>query len=87
MAQNAEPSGFGVILRGLREAKELTQTQLADSAGMHRQAIAKLERGEREPQWPTVIALAKALGVTCEAFTGAAKAKAAKSAKKAGGRK
>ncbi len=35
---------------------------------MHRQGIAKLEIGEREPTWATVRTLAKALGVTCMAF-------------------
>jgi hypothetical protein len=30
--------------------------------------IAKLERGEHEPAWPLVLALADALGVDCTAF-------------------
>jgi hypothetical protein len=35
---------------------------------LHRQGIAKLENGEREPAWGTVRALAKALGVNCSEF-------------------
>jgi hypothetical protein len=35
---------------------------------MHRQGIAKLEAGEREPAWATVRTLAKALAVNCLAF-------------------
>jgi hypothetical protein len=31
--------------------------------------VAKLERGVQEPAWPLVLALAKALGVNCLAFT------------------
>jgi transcriptional regulator with XRE-family HTH domain len=42
--------------------------QLAEKAGLHRQGIAKLENGEREPAWGTVRALARALGVSCSAF-------------------
>lgn len=61
---------FGPRLRVLREAAGLTQAQLAEGAGLHPQAVVKLERGEREPAWATVLALAEALGVDCLAFTG-----------------
>jgi transcriptional regulator with XRE-family HTH domain len=59
---------FGHRLRELREAAGMTQIQLAERSGMHRQGIAKLELGEREPTWATVQALAAALGVDCTAF-------------------
>jgi transcriptional regulator with XRE-family HTH domain len=59
---------FGPRLRELREGAGLTQAQLAARAGMHRQGVVKLERGEREPAWGTVLALMKALGVPCTAF-------------------
>lgn len=62
-------SGFGGRLRTLREGAGLSQQQLADQAGCHRFTVAKLERAEQEPAWPLVLALAEALGVTCEAFT------------------
>ena len=61
-------TGFAGRLRLLREAAGLTQQQLADKAGLNRHGLAKLEQGVGEPHWPTVITLAKALGVTCEAF-------------------
>lgn len=64
------PTGFGARLRELREAKGLSQQKLADEAGCHRFTVAKLERGEQEPAWPLVLALSKALGVDCLAFTG-----------------
>jgi transcriptional regulator with XRE-family HTH domain len=67
MGMNTE-SSFARRLRELRETVGLTQHQLAERAGMHRQGIAKLENGEREPTWATVRTLAKALGVTCMAF-------------------
>jgi transcriptional regulator with XRE-family HTH domain len=56
-------------LRELREQAGLTQKQLGQQAGMSERAIAQWERGIREPGWSNIIALAKALGVTCEAFT------------------
>ncbi len=59
---------FGRLLRTLRQAAGLTQKQLAERSGLHTQAIVKLERGERQPAWATVITLAGALGVTCLAF-------------------
>jgi transcriptional regulator with XRE-family HTH domain len=63
-----QPTGFAGRLKQLREAARLTQEQLADLAGMHKFGVAKLEQGLREPAWPTVLALAKALGVNCLAF-------------------
>jgi transcriptional regulator with XRE-family HTH domain len=59
---------FGLRLKELREAAGLTQAQLAERAGLHRQGIVKLERGEREPAWGTVLALVEALGVSCDEF-------------------
>jgi transcriptional regulator with XRE-family HTH domain len=59
---------FGPRLRELRERAGLTQVQLAEKAGLHPQGVIKLERGEREPAWGTVLALMDALGVSCQAF-------------------
>src|SRR5688500_3467297 len=61
-------SGFGVRLKAVREESGLTQKQIGDSAGVHPNTIAKLERGEQEPAWPIVLALAEALGVEVTAF-------------------
>lgn len=59
---------FAGRLRELREARGLSQAQLAEVAGMHRFGVAKLEQGVREPAWATVIALAAALGCTPNDF-------------------
>ncbi len=64
----AKPSAFGARLRQLRIEAGLSQQALAQLAGLHRFGVAKLERGEREPAWSSVLALAKALGVSCAAF-------------------
>jgi transcriptional regulator with XRE-family HTH domain len=64
----SKASHFGRNLRELRERSGLTQAQLAERAGLHPQGVVKLERGEREPAWATVVALAEALDVDCRAF-------------------
>ena len=60
---------FNQRLKELREAAGLTQAQLAERAGLHRMGGAKLEQGQREPAWPTLQALASALGVGVDAFS------------------
>jgi transcriptional regulator with XRE-family HTH domain len=66
------PTGFGGRLRALRERAGLTQRELADKAGCNPFTVAKLEGGFQEPAWPLVLALARALGVSCAAFDGEA---------------
>jgi DNA-binding XRE family transcriptional regulator len=63
------PTWFAGRLRELREKAGLTQEQLAERAGVKRDAVARWESGRREPGWSNVLALCAALGVTCEAFT------------------
>lgn len=54
--------GFGGLLRTLREARALTQDELAERAGVTVKAVGALERGERRRPYPhTVRALADAL--------------------------
>jgi transcriptional regulator with XRE-family HTH domain len=60
--------GFHLRLKRLREAAGLTQGELAERAGMSKGGVANLEQGIRRPEWDTVQALAKALGVDCRAF-------------------
>jgi transcriptional regulator with XRE-family HTH domain len=59
---------FAVRLRYVRAAAKMTQRELADRSGVHRQTIAQLELGTREPTWYTVQLLADALGVDCSVF-------------------
>jgi transcriptional regulator with XRE-family HTH domain len=59
---------FGPRLQELRTAKGWTQQQLADAAGLAVGVVRKLERRENKPTWETALALADALGVSCEAF-------------------
>ena len=65
---NESMKQFAKKLKAVREAKGMTQQQVADAAGIHRLSVAKLEQGVHEPTWATVQALAAALGVDCTAF-------------------
>jgi transcriptional regulator with XRE-family HTH domain len=52
----------------LRAEAGLTLAELAARANTHLRGLAKLESGARQPQWPTVLDLAGALGVQVTAF-------------------
>jgi transcriptional regulator with XRE-family HTH domain len=67
---------FGDRLRELRELKGLSQQELADKAGLTRAGVAQFETGRRRPMWESVLALGKALGVSCQAFTTPAESRA-----------
>jgi DNA-binding XRE family transcriptional regulator len=55
-----------MTLKDLRESKEYTQTELAAGCGVTSQAVYAWERGEYEPSFIKVRAMAKFLGVTVE---------------------
>jgi transcriptional regulator with XRE-family HTH domain len=61
-------TGFATRLRELRESAGLTQRELAERSGLHLGGLTKLEQGDREPAWSTVLDLAGALGVEVSAF-------------------
>lgn len=55
---------FGQALRDLRQARGLTQENLAFEAGLERVFISMLERGVRQPTFTTILKLAAALECT-----------------------
>ncbi|MCI0456762.1 MAG: helix-turn-helix domain-containing protein [Gemmataceae bacterium] len=59
---------FGSALKRLREAAGLSQMDLASRAGLNLFTVSKIEQGTRDPSWATACALAKALGVSLDAF-------------------
>jgi len=54
---------FQATLKQLRTKRGLTQEELAEAAGLSRDAIVRLERGDRQPRFGTLNALADGLGV------------------------
>ncbi len=62
---------FRKALKTLREAKGLTQGELAERAGLHRVYVTQLEIGvETNPTLDTLERLAKALGVPASELLG-----------------
>ncbi len=54
---------FGANLLRVRQARRLSQENLAERAGIHRTQISMLETGRRQPMLETLIRLAAALEV------------------------
>lgn len=59
---------FGQKLRDLRRAAGYTQQQLAEKAGIATGTVRNYEQGIREPSWPGVVKLAKAIGISTDEF-------------------
>jgi transcriptional regulator with XRE-family HTH domain len=55
---------FARRVRETREALGLTQPQLAERAGLCRAEVCKVERALSDPWLPTVVQLARGLGVS-----------------------
>ena len=53
---------IGARIRQLRESAGLTQEALAQSAGVGRVTLVRIENGEQSPRYETLVALARALG-------------------------
>lgn len=65
VAKDRDTTGFGERLRAMRTARGLSQAALGKLCQpvMSYQDLARIERGDRAPTWPTVLKLAAALGV------------------------
>jgi len=55
---------LGKRVRELRQARDLSQEELAFRVGVHRTYLGGIERGERNPSLKNVAAIARALGIT-----------------------
>jgi transcriptional regulator with XRE-family HTH domain len=55
-------------VKELRERAGLTQEEPAARAGLRRRAVADMESDRSWPAWPTMCALADALGVSLDDF-------------------
>lgn len=71
MPKKKQPSSaFGVRLMELRQARSLTQVQLAQAASTTQRAISYYETDAEWPTVPQLIALSKALRVSTDALLG-----------------
>lgn len=64
----APDPALGAALRALREARGLTQEQLAHEAGVTMGTLSKIETAAAAPAWATVRQIAQALGVSLVEF-------------------
>jgi transcriptional regulator with XRE-family HTH domain len=65
MSESSNPQpALGAAIRELRLAREATQQDAAQAAGITVAHLSKIERGRTNPTWGTVAAIAGALGVT-----------------------
>lgn len=58
-----EAKKFGAVVRRLREARGLTQEQLAEQADVSATYIGFVERGDNVPTLTIILQIASALGV------------------------
>jgi len=59
---------FAEKLRELRDAKGLSEAKLASASGLKFGMIHSYGLGIRKPSFAAVVQIARALGVSCEAF-------------------
>lgn len=69
MGTSAERIKLGKRIKELRQAKELTQIQLAAKIGIDRSYLGFIERGERNVSFDIMADIAKALGVGMSELT------------------
>ena len=59
----ADPK-LAAVLRSAREAQRRSQEALAHDAGLTVNALSRIERGQANPAWTTVLQITDALGLS-----------------------
>jgi transcriptional regulator with XRE-family HTH domain len=59
---------FAERLKELRHKAMMSQPELANKSGVPLPSLRGYEQAHREPYWDVIFRLARALGVSCEAF-------------------
>ena len=59
---------FGKRVKELRTERNLTQQQLADISGLHKNYIGMVERGERNPSLLNIAVLARSFEISISEF-------------------
>jgi transcriptional regulator with XRE-family HTH domain len=73
MAGKSFGTRLGARLRARREALGMSQAKLGEKAGISANYVGVLERGQKLPTLDTLVALAKALGVSTSDLLGEAR--------------
>jgi transcriptional regulator with XRE-family HTH domain len=63
---------LGQAVRGARWRARLTQAELAERAGVRRELVGQLERGDANPTFAVFVKIARALGVPASQLVRAA---------------
>jgi transcriptional regulator with XRE-family HTH domain len=66
------PPELGSLIQRLRKARGMRQQDLAAASGLTRSSVANIESGRQDLTVASLIAFAKALGVTLDVLTGLA---------------
>lgn len=66
--KTAFSANFGALLKTLRKERKISQQKLAESAGVERNYIYYLERGDSEPTLGVLMGLARGLGIPFNEF-------------------
>ncbi len=59
-------NNLGLIIREKRESLGLTQIEVAENAGLDRNYIGMVERGERNPSYLSLMKIAKGMNMTVD---------------------
>ncbi|HVW17003.1 MAG TPA: helix-turn-helix transcriptional regulator [Solirubrobacteraceae bacterium] len=66
--RSASHVALGRAIREARDARGISQEDLASASGLHRTYVGGIERGERNPAYANLLRIARALGLRASAL-------------------